>query len=418
MMQIHHIAEPPLPSLQAAADAATQATPGTIATTGVAAVAGPWQITVLEVVQPDAAAAAIAGTNDGNPAAPEGLQYMLVRVSAQNMSTQNRAILLADFGAAADDGIVRRPPSIEVPSPALQAVVAAGESAEGWIPLLVSAPGPAILRFDSPLTNSTWAQATFALGDASARTGSAPPAAGNDATDIGQDPASPAAIGQTVRTGGFDVTVQDVIYGQEVFDRSDGRVQALGSGYGGIGEMVAVHVAVTNVSAFPAFFSTSALQIADPGGAPWDHTLALTPPEPDVSREYLPGASGEGWASFELPAYGSPDLIRILPFAVGGSPRYVAFDGGGIAADGSADEDTAGGVTGAAAGDIVRTSEDLVNLRAEPATDAEVVEELPQGTALTVTGDPVDADDYTWLPVDVVESGNSGYVAEDFVEAP
>jgi sortase (surface protein transpeptidase) len=60
---------------------------------------------------------------------------------------------------------------------------------------------------------------------------------------------------------------------------------------------------------------------------------------------------------------------------------------------------------------------DGVNLRAEATTDGEVVEVLASGTVVTITGDPVDADGYTWLPVSL-ESGVTGWVVQDFITLP
>ena len=53
-----------------------------------------------------------------------------------------------------------------------------------------------------------------------------------------------------------------------------------------------------------------------------------------------------------------------------------------------------------------------INLRAEPATDGEVIGVVATGTALTVTGSPVG----DWVPVDDPISGLSGYVSTQFVE--
>jgi hypothetical protein len=52
-----------------------------------------------------------------------------------------------------------------------------------------------------------------------------------------------------------------------------------------------------------------------------------------------------------------------------------------------------------------------VNLRAEPAEDAEVISILGQGVDLEVTGPPVDG----WVPVTEPSSGQSGFVIDQFV---
>lgn len=377
---------------------------------------GPWQLTVEEVRSGADAAAQIQEANSANDPAPDGLGYLTVRVTAQVISGQPQAINLSDFAATGADGILRRPPTIDMPEPALQGVVEPGGALEGWIPFLVDDAASATLWFDSPFLAGNWADAIFALSE----TAGLPAAPSSDAsdpadTDAGADPARPVAIGETVRTGGWDVTVQEVIYDQEVIDRADFRLQALG--LGGVlsgGSMVGLRVTVTNLSPYPAFFSTSALGIASTDGEPWDHTITLTPPDPDVSQEYLPGASGEGWAAFEIADYASPDLIRILPFHIGGSPRYVAFVGGGSATitDG---QDATAEAQDFAEGDTVVITADVVNLRAEPSSTAEIIAELPNGTELVITGEALAADGYVWYPVEVSETGDTGFVVEDFV---
>ena len=69
-----------------------------------------------------------------------------------------------------------------------------------------------------------------------------------------------------------------------------------------------------------------------------------------------------------------------------------------------------GAATPLGAGARVVTSID-VNLRAEPAEDAEVVTILGQGVELEVTGAPVDG----WVPVTEPSSGQAGFVSDEFV---
>jgi hypothetical protein len=373
---------------------------------------GPWRITVAEVQSGADAVGLIQEANAANDPAPDGLGYLMARVTAQSMSDQPRAINLSDFAATGADGILRRPPTIDMPEPALQGVADPGGSLEGWIPFLVDDPASATLWFDSPFLGGNWAEAIFALSE-TAGLPMVPSSSAVD-TDAGADPSRPVAIGETVRTAGWDVTVEQVIYNQDVIDRGDARLQALGlTGVLEGGSMVGIRVSVTNLSPYPAFFSTSALAIASTDGEPWDHTITLTPPNPDVSREYLPGASGEGWAAFEIADYASPALIRILPFHIGGSPRYVAFVGGGTAA---ADAQAATAEPqDFAVGDSVVITEEVVNLRAEPSSTAEIIAELPSGTELVITGEAQTADGYVWYPVEVSETGEVGFVVRDFV---
>lgn len=67
-----------------------------------------------------------------------------------------------------------------------------------------------------------------------------------------------------------------------------------------------------------------------------------------------------------------------------------------------------------AAAGTATVNTDGVNLRDEASTSGEVVEVLASGTVVTITGDPVDADGYTWLPVSL-ENGATGWVVQDFI---
>jgi Bacterial SH3 domain len=65
-------------------------------------------------------------------------------------------------------------------------------------------------------------------------------------------------------------------------------------------------------------------------------------------------------------------------------------------------------------GALVQTTEE-VNLRQGPSTDSQVVVVLPAGTQLQVSGDFEEAGQCDWWPVTATESGQSGYVREDFL---
>src|SRR5699024_3217626 len=86
--------------------------------------------------------------------------------------------------------------------------------------------------------------------------------------------------------------------------------------------------------------------------------------------------------------------------------------------DNTAEADTdepeeASGVIGSA----VTTNTGDLNLRANPSTDAEVIDQLASGVELEVIGGPEDAPDFTWYEVQVTsQGGNSGWVAADFLD--
>jgi hypothetical protein len=69
-------------------------------------------------------------------------------------------------------------------------------------------------------------------------------------------------------------------------------------------------------------------------------------------------------------------------------------------------------------GDVVSVTEDGVNLRSSPSTDADVVTALSAGQQLTISGPSKQGNGHTWWPVTLVDDPSvSGYVAEDFIQA-
>jgi quercetin dioxygenase-like cupin family protein/uncharacterized protein YgiM (DUF1202 family) len=68
-------------------------------------------------------------------------------------------------------------------------------------------------------------------------------------------------------------------------------------------------------------------------------------------------------------------------------------------------------------GDIVATTEENVRIREEPTTVGEPFDVFPAGTEFEVTGEPTEADDFTWYPVTQVDDESiSGWIASDFLE--
>lgn len=67
-------------------------------------------------------------------------------------------------------------------------------------------------------------------------------------------------------------------------------------------------------------------------------------------------------------------------------------------------------------GAAVQVTDDGVNMRSDATVDSEAITQLNEGDVLTVLSGPIEADDYIWWEVVVEETGDTGYVVEDFIE--
>ena len=394
------------------------------------ATAGPWTITITQAITGDEAIAMMQEANSENPPAPEGMTYLLARITTRNTSDKPRVINMADFAATGTDGILRRPPAVIVPETALQAIVNAGESLDGIVPFLVNDASTATIWFSSTLLGGNWTHTLFAINDQSAIPTFDMP--DPSPSDTGNSPETAVQLNEPVRTGGWEITVTRLANGQEIWDNADYRTKALGEDFAQF--WAGLYVKVTNLNPVPAVFPNDAFLPTDGTGEPWDNVLALTPPEPDVSRELLPGASREGWSAYSYQNYDEGSIpqtsfIRIQPNSTSDEPRYLfVAEGGGSNASTNSGGSASGSSSPAegssaemdplavSTGDIVTTTEDLVNLRSEASASGSIIMEVPLGTQLEITGDPVEANGYRWYPVTVVETGESGFIVQDFIE--
>lgn len=372
--------------------------------------AGPWRITVLEVVTGDQAAQLVMGASPSNPALPDGFQYVAARLRLVNTSDRALPVSGNDFGVTGASGLVWRFLDVAPPDPPLDATVAPGEATEGWVVASVPATeSKLVLMFDSTTLGGNWADRYFML-----EPGASIPSVESRPVKLnrtGRKASEPAAMGETVATREWAIEILEVLEGQAVYDlypAGDYRTTALADSQGGadIPLWLAFRIRVTNnrTGNAPAFFPPMALQLADSQGQPLAGTLTLTPPDPDASGWYFPGASREGWIVFEQPVDAQGALLRLQPYATDTDVRYLAW--------GAPPAPSAPLEPGA----TVVVTEDGVRMRAAPSTSAGIIAELSRGTTLTVTGAAEEGDGLTWYPVENPATQQAGYVAVDYLQ--
>lgn len=123
---------------------------------------------------------------------------------------------------------------------------------------------------------------------------------------------------------------------------------------------------------------------------------------------------GNGTAVDITPSSASNPALAASPTATTstGTPVIVAT---ATAASSNGTPAAGGEIANGAKVVVANTNGDGVNMRDSASTTGNVVAMLPEGTALTVTGDSVKAEQYTWWPVKDAD-GQSGYIASDFLK--
>src|SRR5215207_1713597 len=211
-----------------------------------------------------------------------------------------------------------------------------------------------------------WADGVLALQEGATVGDIAVPAA--QPNDTGKDPGAPAGLDQQIVTADWAIQVVDVQAGEAVFylyPESDYRTTALSLAEANNDDpWLAFKVRVINVhtGGAPAFLSPSAFMLSDSEGNPITDVLTLTPPSPDASGEYYPGATREGWVVFEVPPSYSGSTVRFLPNLTDADPRYFSWTGSAPSNE-EQPEVTHVSLTDLEVGEEVVTNEQGVNLR-------------------------------------------------------
>lgn len=296
--------------------------------------AGPWRMQILDVLTGEGATELITAASPFNDSPRDGFTYVAVRLGITNTGDQPLTIQNDDFATTGSSGSVRRFTGAFPPDPAIDHVVAPGESHEGWV--VLGAPSDEdglMLLYDSLSIPGNWADHAFALTPDAALPA---PSADIPSNDVGADPADPAPAGVAVATGDWRVEVLDVVIGDPVYalyPPSDYRTTALGEAAawdpndadadGAVG-WLAMRVEITSLNPDQplATLPATAFMLAGENGAPIPNTLFLTPPRPDASGPYIPGVPREGWVAFELPGGYDVTTVRFLPYRTDTDARY------------------------------------------------------------------------------------------------
>jgi hypothetical protein len=286
---------------------------------GESVVAGPVELWVREVLIGPDAVAQVLGAAGTNVEPREGMTYVAVRLSARNIGRDPLWLDNDDFAVTGDSDLLYRFLGAQPPQPVLDLALAPGNTAEGWVVFAVpAAEGSLLLLFDSLSLGGSWADRVLAIQDGARRPDLDQRAAARN--EAGVDPAAPLGPGEIAVTEQWSVELLDIVSGAAAFDLVDYRSGALGPGdaVGDDGSVwVALRFRIQNVQSGGelAYFPANAFALVDEAGAPLLDVLTLTPPRPDASGGYYPGAVRDGWVMFDVPVDYVTAKVRLQPFA-------------------------------------------------------------------------------------------------------
>lgn len=261
-----------------------------------------WDIQVLETVRGDAAWQAIQSVNQFNDPAPEGMEYLLVRIHAKctYADSEDHSISGADFDVTGDRLIVYSQAYVVDPEPALDARLYAEGESEGWISFAVGqGEGNLILIVDELMNWDSDRHRFIALDDGASISVSQDLSAITP-TDLGEDRGSPAPFGETVITENYKVTILEVVRGEDAWAMIQEANMFNDEPAEGM-EYVAFRVHIQYIGTDDEAESISEIffDITGSANVVYDDPFVVAP-DPVLDAKLYPGGETEGWVVLQV----------------------------------------------------------------------------------------------------------------------
>ena len=272
-----------------------------------------WDAQVLEVVRGDEAWQAIQAANQFNEPAPEGMEYLLVKLHVKSTYADSDEHLISgsDFKVTGDRLIEYFTASVVEPDPQLDAQLFTGGETEGWSPYLIGQGEGNLILIVDELMSFDENRLRFIALDEGASISVAPELGDIRPTDLGKERGNPAPLGETVTTEDWEVTILEVVRGDDAWTMVQEANQFNDPPEEGM-EYIAVKVHVRYISTVDestqiddSYFKTtgSASVLYD-----WP---SVVDPSPELNITFFPGGEYEGWVILQS-AQGETDLVAVF----------------------------------------------------------------------------------------------------------
>jgi len=272
-----------------------------------------WDIQVLEIVRGDAAWQAIQAANQFNDPAPEGMEYLLVKIHVKCTydDSDEHSISGSDFRVTGDRFIQYSGAYAVEPDPQLDAQLFTDGETEGWAAFLAGQEeGNLILIFDELLSFDEDRRRFIALDEGASVT--IPSELSTiQPTDLGAERTNPAPFGETIITEDWKVSLLEIIRGEEAWTMAQEANEFNDPPVEGM-EYIAVRVYAQYIGTkdSPAQIDGSYFKTTGSASVLYD-LPSVVDPEPAFDATLFPGGEVEGWVILQA-AQEETDVIAVF----------------------------------------------------------------------------------------------------------
>jgi hypothetical protein len=295
----------------------------------VASVPG-WDVRVLDTVRGDAAWQALQAANQFNEPAPVGMEYLLVKLHVQCTyeDSEEHLIGTGDFRVTGDRHERYFTAMAVEPEPQLDAALYSGGETEGWVSYLVGQEEGTLILVIDELMNFVENRVRYIALDEGASVSIPADLSGIEPTDFGTDRDDPAPLGETVTTEDWQVTLLEVVRGEEAWQMVQDTNEFNDPPEAGM-EYIAVRVEARNISTTDSPTTVDGTWFKTTGTAnvlyDWP---SVVDPSPAFDCDLFPGGVCQGWMTLQA-AQGETGLVAVfepLFELFGGNKRFLSLE--------------------------------------------------------------------------------------------
>ncbi len=278
----------------------------------------------LETLRGEDAWERLSLANQFNKPAPQGAEWLLVKVEVTNRSNRPLEVGLGDFLVTGSRGIAYFGGGCVPPDPSFDFTLKQGETAAGYIVYLIQADDDNLLLLRNIYAEDEEQVTFLALSPGAAVETSTAPL--GTPSPLGKSREQPAPPGAWVSTDDWNLRVETVLRGADAWEALQ-EAAAWNApppeGYAYL--LVRLTVQATHADERYRTFMSYPLTCLGSGGEEYE-SATVSPPYPSVEMRLFPGAMLSGWTVFLLPENETCMLVyRPLFDIYGNGARYLTL---------------------------------------------------------------------------------------------
>jgi hypothetical protein len=266
-----------------------------------------WEVQVVDFKRGEEAWKAIQAASQFNMAAPEGMEFLLVRLHVKSTASdgEEHRIHPCEFYVTGDSLIrhdcAMTTVSISEPKPALYAGLFTGGEAEGWAGYLINQGEKSLVLIAAG--EDTYDESThrYIALDEGASLGVSPDLAGIQPNDPGMERSNPASRSEKIITENWEISVLDVVRGEEAWAMVKNADDFNAPPAEGM-EYITVKIHARNIGTVDKAVNIDTFAFRTTGSANvvYDNPLIVLGPRPRLFIALYPGGEYEGWIVMQV----------------------------------------------------------------------------------------------------------------------